>query len=411
MCIGCGLCQSAAGEQSIRMRLVANRTERPVVSGELDAETVDRIYSLCPGTRIEGLPEPLIADDSFYDMTWGVWRRMEYAWAGDPEIRFLGSTGGVLTALALYLLESGEVDFIVHAMASRSRPAFGERAVSRTREDVIRAAGSRYAPTATLIDIERILDQCEARNERFAFIGTPCDVTGLRNLATLDTRVDQLCRYQLAMVCGGFMAPTALAKFLDGLGVNLDSLDSLRYRGHGCPGPTRIETRDGRVIEKNYLDFWGEDESAWQLPFRCKVCPDGIGDSADIAVADTWIGGSPSWQGQEGDPGTNALIVRTERAEAMVDRAVGGGYLGRGDTLTPRDLDRFQPHQVDKKRAVWSRFVGMRSAGRIVPDVSRLRLKPLARENTLDTNLAQARGTRRRCLDGSNSEPKPEPID
>ena len=410
MCIGCGLCQSVAGEESIRMRLVANRTERPVVVDELDRETVDRIYSVCPGTRIEGLPERLIAADSFQDMTWGVWRRMQYAWAAEPQIRFLGSTGGVLTALALYLLESGEVDFIVHAKASRSRPAFGERAVSRTREEVIRAAGSRYAPTATLIDIDRILGDCEERDERFAFIGTPCDVTGLRNLATVDSRVDRLCRYQMAMVCGGFMAPTALAAFLDRLGVSSESLASLRYRGYGCPGPTRIETRDGSVIEKNYLDFWGEDESAWQLPFRCKICPDGIGDAADIAVADTWVGGSPPWQGQEKDPGTNAMIIRTERAEALLDRAVRSGYLGRGDTLSPRDLDRFQPHQVDKKRAVWSRFVGMRAAGRIVPDVSRLRLKPLARDNPLEENLAQARGTRRRCLDGTNSEPKPEPI-
>ena len=195
------------------------------------------------------------------------------------------------------------------------------------------------------------------------------------------------------------------------LGVERDALKALRYRGYGCPGPTRVETRDGRVIEKNYVDFWGEDESAWQLPFRCKICPDGIGDAADIAMADTWVGGTPPRSGQEGDAGTNAMIVRTSRAATLVERAVAAGYLVTGDALTPRDLDRFQPHQVDKKKAVWSRFVGMRSAGRIVPDVSRLRLKPLARENTLSENLAQARGTRRRCLDGSNSEPEPQPID
>lgn len=409
MCIGCGLCQSIAGSERVQMRLVENLTERPVVTGELDAETVDRIYRVCPATRIEGLPEALVDSASRYDRVWGIWRRLVLAWAAEPDIRYLGSTGGVLTALALYLLEQREVDFIVHARASRRVPAFGERAISRNREDVVAAAGSRYGPTATLVDMLDILDRAEAAGERFAFIGTPCDVTGLRNLATEDPRVDVLCRYQLTMVCGGFMAPTALRRFLRGLGVEWDDLLALRYRGHGCPGPTRVQATDGRTIEKNYLDFWGEDESSWELPFRCKVCADGIGDAADIAVADTWEGGSPPWEGQEKDPGSNAVIARSLSGEELLARAVTTGYVATGDGLTPRDLDRLQPHQVAKKLAVWSRFVGMRSAGRVVPDVARLRLKSLARTNTLAENLDQARGARNRCLDGSNSEPLPVP--
>ncbi len=411
MCIGCGLCQSIAGRERVQMRLVENLTERPVITGELDAGTVDRIYRVCPATRIEGLPETLIDSASRSDKVWGVWRRLVLAWAAEPDIRHLGSTGGLLTALALYLLEQGEVDFIVHARASRRYPAFGERAISRSREDIIAAAGSRYGPTATLVDMLEILDRAEAADERFAFIGTPCDVTGLRNLATEDSRVDSLCRYQLTMVCGGFMAPTALRRYLRELDVEWDDLHALRYRGHGCPGPTRVETADGRAIERNYLDFWGEDESSWQLPFRCKVCADGIGDAADIAAADTWDGGSPPWEGQEKDPGSNAVIARSRRGEELLARAEAAGYVATGEGLTPRDLDRLQPHQVTKKLAVWSRFVGMRSAGRIVPDVARLRLKSLARTNTLAENLDQARGTRNRCLDGSNSEPLPEPVE
>ncbi len=411
MCIGCGLCQSIVGEDRIRMRLVQNLTERPVITGELDAASVNRIYRVCPATRVEGLPESLTEPDSGYDKIWGVWRRLVLAWAADPAIRYLGSTGGLLTALALYLLEEGEVDFVVHARASKTHPAFGERAISRCRDDVLSAAGSRYGPTATLVDILEILDRAESAGERFAFIGTPCDVTGLRNLATEDARVDALCRYQLAMVCGGFMAPVALQRYLQGLGVAWRDLQTLRYRGHGCPGPTQVETVDETVIEKNYLDFWGEDESAWHLPFRCKVCPDGIGDAADLAAADSWEGGAPSREGQEDDPGQNAVIVRTRRGEQMLARAVATGYVATGDPLTPRDMDRLQPHQVAKKRAVWARFVGMRNANRIVPDVARLRLKSLARTNPFAENLSQARGTKHRCVASNHQEALPEPLE
>ncbi len=409
MCIGCGICQSIAGPETVQMTLVENGTERPLVVGDLDHQTVDRITRVCPGTRVEGLPENLVDEDSQYHEVWGIWRQIVLAYAATPDIRHLGSTGGLLTALALYLLESGEVDFVVHATSSNVSPTFGERFISRNKQDVLEAAGSRYGPTATLIDIVEILDQCEQARETFAFIGTPCDVSALRNYAAMDARVNQLCRFQMVMVCGGFMSPAGMGEYLAGLGIEMENIKNFRYRGYGCPGSTRIEMDDGQVIEKNYLDFWGQDESAWKLPFRCKVCPDGIGDAADIAASDTWDGGSPTREGQLEDPGTNAVIVRSRAGEDLLHRAVSSGYVCLGDSLTPMDMDRFQPHQVTKKRSVWARFVGMRNAAHVVPDVRGLRLKPLARGNSLAENLNQARGSLRRARDGKNNENTPIP--
>ena len=204
------------------------------------------------------------------------------------------------------------------------------------------------------------------------------------------------------------MDPASTRKFLGTLGMEFDEVSSLRYRGYGCPGPTTIKGKDGRVIEKNYLDFWGEEESVWGLPPRCKVCADGIGDSTDIAAADTWVGGSPSWEDQKADLGTNAAIVRTQRGVELMAAAIQAGYVSRGDDLTPRDMDKFQPHQEAKKRSVWARFQGMKSAGYIVPETTGLRLQELYDENDTDTNLRQAEGTRTRIEQGKFSESTPE---
>ena len=65
---------------------------------------------------------------------------------------------------------------------------------------------------------------------------------------------------------------------------------------------------DGREYDREYNSFWGE-ESTWRVPFRCKICPDAIGDSSDIAALDTWRGGSPKGE----DEGFNAAIVRTKK--------------------------------------------------------------------------------------------------
>ena len=127
LCIGCGLCQSVAGKDRVRVTRTLNGYLTPVVEGELDHETVDRIYAVCPGTRVEGLPERLVEADTHQDNVWGPWRRMVRAWAGDPAVRFEGSTGGVLTALGTYLLASKRVDFILHVKTSSTEPSFGER--------------------------------------------------------------------------------------------------------------------------------------------------------------------------------------------------------------------------------------------------------------------------------------------
>ena len=69
--------------------------------------------------------------------------------------------------------------------------------------------------------------------------------------------------------------------------VKEDELSIFRYRGFGNPGRMYIKTKDGREYDREYNSFWGE-ESTWRVPFRCKICPDAIGESADVAaLADT----------------------------------------------------------------------------------------------------------------------------
>ncbi|MEM7359133.1 MAG: Coenzyme F420 hydrogenase/dehydrogenase, beta subunit C-terminal domain [Pseudomonadota bacterium] len=408
MCIGCGLCQSLVGEKKLTIQEVASGYERPVIHGELKHQHVDDIMDVCPGTRVEGLPVRLLEKDSHNDEVWGVYRDIYFSYSAEAAVRHMASTGGVLTALALYLVESKTVDFVLHAKASTTNPTFGEATISRTREDVLTAAGSRYGPTATLKDFVEVLDQAEQSSEKFAFIGTPCDVNALRNYAGMDKRVHLYCTHMLVMVCGGFMAPKNLQDFLAGNQIDHQHIQTLRYRGYGCPGATRIEMDDGTVHEFSYLDFWGDDDSLWGLPPRCKVCPDGIGDAADIAASDTWDGGAPTVEESATDLGSNAAIVRTLAGEQLMDAAIEAGYLVRGDALTPEDMNRFQPHQEVKKRAVGARFDGMRAAGNIVPDTRGLRIGQLQKLNEAEINQEAAAGAKLRVENGKFKENRPE---
>ena len=391
LCAGCGICQAIAGPDRIAFLKSANGYERPVIAGELDDAVVEKIFAVCPGVRVEGLPEREVTRETKIDNVWGPWRRIVRAWAADPAVRREGATGGVLTALARFLLSDGRVDFILHAKASVETPTFGERRLSFTEAQALEGAGSRYGPTAPLIDIDAVLD----RDRPFAFVGKPCDIAALRNYARCDARVDDLVRYWLTPVCGGFMPPSAMDAFLGRIGVRPRDVTAFRYRGRGCPGPTRIETGE-TVRELHYLDLWGDDASAWHLPFRCKICPDGIGEAADIAASDTWPGGSPTREESEADPGVNGVVVRTRAGMDLLDAAVAAGAVVVERDIVPDDMSLYQPHQMRKKYAAYDRHLGLKDAGRIVPRTERLRIAELAAEMPDAVRRAQRDGARMR---------------
>jgi coenzyme F420 hydrogenase subunit beta len=374
--------------------------ERPVARESLNKETLVRINAICPGTRVGG-PDPAQQSDiAERDPVWGPVERMSIGYAGDPDVRFRGSTGGVLTALGQFLLSSGRVKFILHVGASKTAPMRSERRLSFDVAAVLENAGSRYGPAAPLVDFCEILD----RSEPFALIAKPCDISAVRSLARLDPRVDRYMRYALTLVCGGASDLTKSEEVLQRFGVREEELTLFRYRGYGNPGPTRLETGDGRAFELTYQQLW-EDEAKWMIQPRCKICPDAVGQGADIAASDVWPGGGPTGE----DEGFNGIIVRTLRGLELYDAAVEAGALTIERPAEFADFDLFQPHQVRKRRAVWARLKGIEMAGKPVPIVTDLALEECARQNALADNLSEFRGARDRARKGRLGEPAPVP--
>ncbi len=177
-------------------------------------------------------------------------------------------------------------------------------------------------------------------------------------LSKSDPRVDELCVIRLALVCGGQSRLSKSQAVLHELGVDESEVTLFRYRGHGNPGPTVIETAAGDRYAKTYLDMW-EDESGWEVETRCKLCPDALGEASDVAAADVWPGGAPTGE----DEGFNGIIVRTVVGDELVASAIASGDLALDDPITPRQFDNLQPHQVRRKEALATRYQGLSDAG------------------------------------------------
>ncbi|RMF38518.1 MAG: coenzyme F420 hydrogenase [Alphaproteobacteria bacterium] len=386
LCIGCGLC-AALAPGGFRMAWTAEGRLRPARIGPADEAA---ILAACPGAVSRPHDEATPENDDI----WGGYHRMQRAWAGDPEIRFRAATGGVLTALGAHLVRTGAAAFILHCEADPDRPMRSRWCLSDTPEAVIRRAGSRYGPTDTLAG----LGAAVARGQPFAVIAKPCDAGAVRERAKADPALAKNLVALLVMVCGGASDLGKSRQMLDAFGVAEDELALLRYRGFGNPGRTRIETRDGRAFEMSYNEAWA-DETGWRIQTRCKICPDALGEAADIAAADLWPGGVPAGE----DAGFNGVITRTSRGEALFRSALAAGALQADAGIDPRTLDDCQPHQVRKKRALAARLRGMAAAGSPVYQHQGLRIDRLDAKD-----MAEEDGARARVLSGRLRETMPQ---
>ena len=345
-CLGCGICAGMHSSEKVAMRLSPTGYLRPAAQQAITVGQIERIRHLCPGMNVEHE-----SDSGNHHAIWGPIKAVRTGHATDDEIRRLGSSGGVLTALALHLIESGEVDFVAQIAASQSAPLVNEMQLSRSRADVLHAAGSRYSPTAPLERFEELL----ATGENFAFIAKPCDVSAVRRMAQSDPRIGKQVRYLLSFMCAGIPSIHGTHEMLEHLGVASAELKEFRYRGNGWPGMAAATTHDGRVAEMDYHTSWGTILNR-HLQFRCKICPDGSGEFADVVCADAWYGkdGYPDFQEREG---RSLVISRTQSGEVLISEAVNAGAIKTAD-LPVAEIAAMQPYQVNRKRMVLARTLG-----------------------------------------------------
>ncbi len=392
LCIGCGLCE-AVTDGRVSMEMTEYGSLRPAPSDGFSPKEEAQLLAACPGVSVS----PRELGEGETDLVWGHHSSMRFAWAGNPDVRFRAAAGGALTALGLQLVKSDKVAFVLQVEADPEQPMLSRWTMSRTPEDVVSASGSRYAPAAPLAGFMKALEE----NEPFGVIAKPCDLNAIHNLSKSDPRVDELCRYRLAMVCGGQSRLKKSQDLLAEFDIAEEELTLFRHRGFGNPGRTRVETRDGRAFEKTYDELWA-DESGWQLETRCKLCPDPLGEAADVAAADVWPGGSPVGE----DAGFNGIIVRSPAGEALAADAAQAGDLTLGDEITPRQFDDFQPHQVRKKQALTARYAGLQKAGLPAIKTDGLRLEMLGERLDPERRRAEMEGTVRRAEEGRFREPR-----
>lgn len=389
--MGCGACASLLGADVVRMVDDASIGARPVLRRRLTPVEARDSLAVCPGIEVPPPTEPASAHLVVPDAVAGYFRRVWVGYAADSQVRFAGSSGGLLTALSQFCLESGRTDYLVHTGMSEAVPWKNTTVESHDARGIVDHAGSRYAPSSPCTSFRAI----EEDTRTALFVGKPCDVAAFRRYCVQRPALSSRVYATLSFFCAGTPTSGSVRSVVsESLGERINDVTSVRFRGDGWPGSLRVTLRSSAPESLlSYDDAWSILQSSRGM--RCHLCADGMGELADVACGDAW-----HRYADDGNNGLSVVVARTQLGERLVLAAREAGYvvLEDGTAADIRDSQGTSSGIAMRRRQILGRSFGVALVGLNAPRFRGFPLRQAWRELSLLKRIKVVLGTARRAM-------------
>ncbi|MBT1177305.1 Coenzyme F420 hydrogenase/dehydrogenase, beta subunit C-terminal domain [Bifidobacterium callimiconis] len=320
-CIGCGVCPYV--DSSLSMRMNSDGEYQAV---EMSADHTDLASRVCPFANSDR-NEDVIGRELFgslpgvkHDDSLGYYLGSYVGCAKTGEFRSRGSSGGLVSWLAAKLLQTDEVDAVIHVKDSSEPGVMYSYQLSHSIDELESGAKSKYYP----IELSHVLDYVKNHDERYAVIGIPCFIKALRLLEKEDPIINRRIRFHIGLVCGHLKSTFfSLAEAWES-GIDPKNVERVDFR-HKLPGRLTSDyaikaegTVDGQHVEviKPVHELSTTDWGIGYFKYNaCEYCDDVLAETADVTCGDAWLPG----YGDDGE-GMNVLVVRSAFFKSLLER-------------------------------------------------------------------------------------------
>lgn len=316
-------------------------------------------------------------------------------WSNNKDVRQKASSGGILTEVLSYLLDSGKVEAVIQTKCNDEMPWETELVLSTKREEIIQNCGSRYSDSASLYNISELLN----RYSTFAYVGKPCDVIALKNYMQVDELAKKKILYTFSFFCAGVPSRIANRALLRKMGCKVEDCISLNYRGNGWPGFATAIDKNGKEYTLPYEEAWGKILGR-DIRKSCRFCFDGIGLEADIACCDAWYqneSGRPDFSEKEG---RNAIFTRTDNGDQIIKEMKESGLITAVETEFGESLKKIQAYQKERRATMLVRILALKLTLKSAPKYPTNEMLKLVKVVGLRRQWQIFKGTIKRIYEG-----------
>jgi coenzyme F420 hydrogenase subunit beta len=255
------------------------------------------------------------------------------AHATSPDIRERSTSGGLVTALLISLLERKEIDGALVIGCDSKELWRGRPLIARNKEELLSAMKSKYAIAPTNICLEEI----RKNDGRYAVVGLPCQIHGIIKAKELDQRLKERIVFSIGLFCHAAIEHEAFRILWESLGEKSKQAKRFISRIGKHPGTPYLELEDGSLSPVYFPTL---KENAYRptsieminilyrlyTPSRCLTCFDASAEFADVAVGDPWM--APPEDNVNFYDGWSFALIRSERARQLVNDLTAQGDLG-----------------------------------------------------------------------------------
>ncbi|MGA1866310.1 MAG: Coenzyme F420 hydrogenase/dehydrogenase, beta subunit C-terminal domain [Thermoplasmatota archaeon] len=299
---------------------------------------------ICPGKGVEMSDHEKRLFSRYRDHAlgkrYGIYIEKRHLTSARKEFIKAGYFGGRVTSILVAALEAGSIDAaLLTDWSDDGALSTGKGMLARTREDIVKAASSKYVFSSVLTMLPEVQKDPDVGS--VAIVLLPCQVQAFRNME-MDTAARHLTtkvRYLISLNCG---APNMSEGDWRGsisrlMSVPPGEVQSFRYRKISS---TRIElevrTFNDEVVKKEVLvsHFLRNVNRGPRWP-RCNLCPDYSGELSDLSF---------------GPP-----IIRTDKGMELVRNAEARGYLARSSLKKSISQDITDLFVGSRKKRCYSR--------------------------------------------------------
>lgn len=323
LCIGCGACASSTGAA---MEWDGYGQLKP--SGPATQRPSEAFAGLCPFSPAAANEDVIAAarfpDTPHHDARLGRYISCHVGAVAEQPFREHGSSGGMVSWVAAELMRRGKIDGVLHVQPGQpGQPFFGYR-ISRSRDELLAGARSRYYP----IHMAAVLEEVRATPGRYAVVGIPCFIKAVHLARAQDPVLAERITHMLGLFCGHMKSARLVESFAWQLGADPERIRAVEYRLKDANRPANWYTAhltldDGATLQKEWFHLADGDWGAGYFQnSACDFCDDVVAETADASFGDAWVEPYSS-DGR----GTNVVVVRAPLIQRLIDEGRADGRL------------------------------------------------------------------------------------